>query len=130
MHPHIGIVRTERRSDGLSMITYDSNTLTYQSSVTNDAQRDPLLGLTIWNLDGHGPAYVYLYDYVYSPVRCHDHHEQQTSCHYIINPPILAYYLPLRAPSLASAVLHNSTVTTQSDSTFSMRFDSVFPVGF
>ena len=43
MHPDREIFRMDRRSDGLSMIPYDPNTLIIQSSGTNDAPRDPLL---------------------------------------------------------------------------------------
>ena len=42
MHPYIGIVRTYRRSEDLSTRPDDQNTLTRQSSDTNDAPRDPL----------------------------------------------------------------------------------------
>ena len=42
MHPDRGIVLTYRRSDGLSTIPNDHNTLTCQSSNTNDTPRDPL----------------------------------------------------------------------------------------
>ena len=42
MHPDRGIVRTYRRSEGLSTRPDDSNTLTRQSVDANDAPRDPL----------------------------------------------------------------------------------------
>ena len=44
MHPDIVIVRTDRRSNGLSMIPDDSNTLTCQFSGKNNTPRYPLLG--------------------------------------------------------------------------------------
>ena len=37
MQPHRGIVRTDRRSDCLSMRQYEPNNLTRQSAVMNDA---------------------------------------------------------------------------------------------
>ena len=42
MHPDRGIVRTYRQSDGLSTIPEDNNTLTHQSSDTNDTSRETL----------------------------------------------------------------------------------------
>ena len=42
MHPDIGIVRIYRRSDIISMIPGDQNTLTRYSSNKNGATRDPL----------------------------------------------------------------------------------------
>ena len=42
MHLDRGIVRTYRRSDGLSMRPNDQNTLNCQSADTKDALRDPL----------------------------------------------------------------------------------------
>ena len=45
MQPDRGIVRTYRRSDGLSTIQYEKNTLTCQSADMNNASRDPLHGL-------------------------------------------------------------------------------------
>ena len=41
MHQDIGIVHTYRRSDGLSTIPYDPNTLTCQSSNKKITPRDP-----------------------------------------------------------------------------------------
>ena len=39
MYPYIVIVCTYKNSDGLSKIPDDPNTLTFQSTVTNDAPR-------------------------------------------------------------------------------------------
>ena len=47
MNPDRGIVRTYRRSDGLSMRPDDHNTLTFQSVNKNGAPREPLYGLVI-----------------------------------------------------------------------------------
>ena len=44
MNPNIGIVHTDRCSDGLYMVPDNPNTLTYQSVATNDDPRDPLHG--------------------------------------------------------------------------------------
>ena len=44
MHPYRGIVRTYIRSYGLSMISDNPNTLTVQSSGTNNTPRDLLHG--------------------------------------------------------------------------------------
>ena len=41
MHPYRGILHKYRRLDGLSTRPYDQNTLTHQSTDTNDAPRDP-----------------------------------------------------------------------------------------
>ena len=78
MYPERGIVRTDRRSDGISKIPDDPKSLTCQSASTNDAPRDLILGPVTWNPAQHGPICVYVYRYVYSPARCHDLHEQQT----------------------------------------------------
>ena len=51
MHPYRGIVRTYRRSGGLSKRPDYQSKLTRQSSDTNDAPRDPLLGPVTWNPD-------------------------------------------------------------------------------
>ena len=45
MHPDRGIVRMYIRSDGLSTIPYDQNTLTHQSTDMNDDPRDYILSL-------------------------------------------------------------------------------------
>ena len=42
MHPDREIVRTYRRSYGLSTVPDDHNTLTHQSADTNDAPKEPL----------------------------------------------------------------------------------------
>ena len=44
MHPDRVIVRTYRHSDGISTRPNDQNTLTCQSSDTNNTPRDPLHG--------------------------------------------------------------------------------------
>ena len=49
MHPYRGIVRTHIRSEGLSMIPDDSNTLTRQSNGMNNAPRDLLQVPATWN---------------------------------------------------------------------------------
>ena len=43
MYPYIVIVRRDRRSDGISIIPDESNTLTRQSAGRNASPRDPLL---------------------------------------------------------------------------------------
>ena len=52
MHPYRGILCTYRRSDGLSTIPEYHNTLTIQSSDTNNDPRDLL----------HGPVTLMLFD--------------------------------------------------------------------
>ena len=52
MHPYRGIVHTERRSDGISMIPDGPNTLTFQSADTNDTPRDHLPVLVTWGGGG------------------------------------------------------------------------------
>ena len=49
MQPDRRIVRTHRRSDGLSTIPNDQNTLTRQSADTNDTPRDPICRPVTWN---------------------------------------------------------------------------------
>ena len=104
MHLDKEIVRMDRRPDGLSMRPDDSNTLTRQSTVTNDVPRDPLLSPIEWDPDLHGPEYVYFYGYVYSTARYKDHHKQQTLRRYVNSLPIVASYPPLYSLSSASAV--------------------------
>ena len=48
MHQYILIVCTYIWSDGISMIPNNPNTLTCQSTVTNDSPRDPLHGPVTW----------------------------------------------------------------------------------
>ena len=64
MHPDREIVRTNRRSDGLSTRPDDPNTLTHQSAGTNNTCRDLLLGPVTWNPVLQGPIYVYGYGLV------------------------------------------------------------------
>ena len=53
MHPYRVIVSNHRRSDGLSTIPDEQNTLTCLSADMNDAPKDPLLGHLTWNqMDG------------------------------------------------------------------------------
>ena len=126
MHPYRGILRMEKWSDGLSTIPGDPNTLTRQSSGTNDAPRDLLHGLVTWNTSRHGPYYVYTYVYVYSNTWNHDCWKQQMIWRYVNRLSIAASYPPPQAPSSALAVSHNSTVPTRFDSSFSTGFDSDF----
>ena len=49
MQPDRGIVRMDRRSDGLSTIPDNPKNLTCQYSITNNAPRDPLLVPVTWN---------------------------------------------------------------------------------
>ena len=56
MHPYRVILRKYRRSDGLYMRQDVPNTLTCQSAGTNDAPRDLLRGLVIWNPN---PSIIY-----------------------------------------------------------------------
>ena len=49
MHPYRVIVLTYRRSSVLSVRPYIHNTLTLQSTDTNDAPRDPLHDPVAWN---------------------------------------------------------------------------------
>ena len=45
MHLERGKLNMDRWSDGISTIPDDSNTLTHQSTVTNNAPRGPLYGI-------------------------------------------------------------------------------------
>ena len=44
MNPYRGIVRMDRRSDGISTKAYGPNTITSQSAITNDFPRYPIHG--------------------------------------------------------------------------------------
>ena len=127
MHPDREIVSAERRSDGLSTRTDDLDTLTCKYSGTNNTPREPLHVPIKWNTPRHVLTYVYIYGYIYSPARRHNHHGQRTT-HCCVNiPPIVASYPPLQAPQLESTVPHGSTVTNLFDSRFLMGLDSGFP---
>ena len=47
MHPYIGIVCTERWSDGLSTIRYGPNTLNFQFGGTNNASPGTQIGVPV-----------------------------------------------------------------------------------
>ena len=55
MNPDRWIVRTHRRSDSITTISDEHNTLTCQSADTNDAPRDPHHGPVTWNPDWTWP---------------------------------------------------------------------------
>ena len=64
MHPRRGIVGTDRRSDSISLVPDDPNTLTRQCNGTNDAPRDPRSSAPLHRtLPGHGPDLRYIYIY-------------------------------------------------------------------
>ena len=49
MHPDRGIVRMDRRTESLSTITDDPNTLNRQSAITNNSPGTPLFSPITWN---------------------------------------------------------------------------------
>ena len=66
MHPDQGIVRTDIRLDGISIIPENPKYLTHQYSGTDNAPREPLHGPVTWNPSRTQPnlrRYVYLYVY-------------------------------------------------------------------
>ena len=130
MHPYRGIVLTNRRWYGLYTIPDDSNTLTRQSVGTSNTPREPICGPFIWNPARHGPNYVYVYGYVYSPTRHHNHCKQRTLRCYVNIPPLVMSYWPPQSPSLALAVSIWSLVLIWFDSSFSMKLHSVFITQF
>ena len=88
MHPDRGIVRTYRRSDSLSTRPDDHNTLTCQSSNTNDAPREKLLVPVTWNTYLIQPnlRYTYVYVYVYVPPKSQSPRE---ICRWVKSLPIV-----------------------------------------
>ena len=76
-------------TDGLFTKPDDQNTLTCQSNNTNNAPRYPLHGPVTWNPYQHGPTYVYVFGYVYSPTKFNYWHKQQT-LHHCDERPLIA----------------------------------------